>query len=69
MLRDGGATLLRNPILMAPVAGITWSFGGMPLPKLIDVFGSVLAPAAGFFTRVLIGLFSMKSRCARAPGR
>ena len=69
MLRDCGASLLRNPILMAPVAGITWSFGGMPLPKSIDVFGSVLAPAAGFCTRVLIGLFSMKSRCARAPGR
>ena len=69
MLRDCGASLLRNPILMVPVAGITWSFGGMPLPKLIDVFGSVLAPAAGFCTRVLIGLFSMKIRCARAPGR
>ena len=69
MLRDCGATLLRNPILMAPVAGITWSFGGMPLPKSIDVFGSVLAPAAGFCARGLIGLFSMKIRCARAPGR
>ena len=52
MLRDCGATLLRNPILMAPVAGITWSFGGMPLPKSIDAFRSVLArrrgPAPGF---------------------
>ena len=69
MLCDCGASLLRNQILMAPVAGITWSFDGMPLPKSIDVFGSVLAPAAGPCARVLIGLFSMKSRCARAPGR
>ena len=69
MLRDCGASLFRNPILMAPVAEITWSFGGMPLPKSIDVFGSVLAPAAGFCARGLIGLFSMKIRCARAPGR
>ncbi len=69
MLRDCGATLLRNPILMAPVAEITWSFGGMPLPKLIDVFRSVLAPAAGSCARVSIGLFSMKSRCTRTPGR
>ena len=69
MLRDCGASLLRNPILMAPMAGIPRTFGGMPLPKSIDVFGLVLAPAVGPCARVSIGLFSMKSRCARAPGR
>ena len=69
MLRDCGASLLRNPILMAPVAEITWLFGGMPLPKSIDVFGSVLAPVAGPYARGSIWRFSMESRCTGAPGR
>lgn len=50
-------SLLRNPVMMAPIAGLCWSLTGWPLPVPIDTFGKILGASAGPCALVAIGLF------------
>jgi malonate transporter and related proteins len=49
-------TLLRNPILMAPLAGIAFSHWMLPLPKPIGNFLDLLAASAGPAALFALGL-------------
>ncbi|MBT6093846.1 MAG: AEC family transporter [Rhodospirillaceae bacterium] len=49
--------VIRNPMLMAPVAGIVWSLSGFDLPTPVDAFCSLLGAAAGPCALFSIGLF------------
>ncbi len=46
-----------NPMIAAPVVGILWSFGGVPLPTPFANFCSVLGAAAGPCALFALGLF------------
>lgn len=48
---------LRNPILVAPLAGLGWWLTGLPLPQPVDTFVSLLGTAASPAALVAIGLF------------
>ena len=50
-------SLARNPLMISSLAGIAWSFTGMPLPASVETFCSILAPAAGPSALFSIGLF------------
>ncbi|MCF8706503.1 AEC family transporter [Rhizorhapis sp. SPR117] len=52
-----GKSMLRNPIVMSPVAGFGWWWTGIPLPQSADVFVSLLGGAASPAALVAIGLF------------
>lgn len=56
-LRKAGQALVRNPLIVASVAGIAWSVGGVPLPTPVDTFCSILGAAAGPCALFAIGLF------------
>jgi len=49
-------TVLTNPILLASVAGVAWSFTGIDLAVPIDTFGRLLAGAAGPSALFALGL-------------
>lgn len=50
-------SILRNPIVMSPVAGLAWWLTGVPLPRPIDTFVSLLGAAASPAALAAIGLF------------
>ena len=50
-------SLIKNPVMMAPVAGVAWSLTGWPLPVPVDTFGEILGGAAGPCALFAIGLF------------
>ncbi|WNJ99813.1 AEC family transporter [Thalassospiraceae bacterium LMO-JJ14] len=50
-------SLGRNPLMISSLAGIGWSFTGIPLPASVETFCSILAPAAGPSALFSIGLF------------
>jgi predicted permease len=56
-LRDAGRALLRNPLVMASVAGALWSLAGLPVPRPLINFGELLGAAAGPAALFAIGLF------------
>lgn len=49
--------MLRNPIVVAPLAGLGWWLTGVALPRPIDTFVSLLGTAASPAALVAIGLF------------
>ncbi len=50
-------TLVRNPMLMSPFAGIAWAATGLPLPEAAKAFTGLLGAAAGPCALFSIGLF------------
>ena len=50
-------TLLRNPLLVAPVLGMVFAATGLPLPLPVDRFATLLGNAASPCALVAIGLF------------
>ncbi len=50
-------TLLRNPLLVAPVLGMAFAATGLPLPLPVDRFATLLGNAASPCALVAIGLF------------
>ncbi|MFC6671155.1 AEC family transporter [Marinobacterium aestuariivivens] len=57
LLRDISAALIKNPMLVAPVAGIAWALIGQPLPLAVDRFCELLGAAAGPCALFAIGMF------------
>ncbi len=57
IVRDVLRALVRNPLLVASVAGILISVIGLPLPKPIETFCRILGGAAGPGALFAIGLF------------
>ncbi len=55
--RDVVRALVRNPLLVASLAGIILSIAGVPLPKPIETFCRILGGAAGPGALFAIGLF------------
>lgn len=55
--RDVFTALIKNPLIMAPVAGILWSALGLGLPQPVDTFCRILGAAAGPCALFAIGLF------------
>jgi predicted permease len=56
-LIDATAGLLKNPLVMAPAAGILVSAFEIPIPRPIDTFFSILGNAAGPCALFALGLF------------
>ena len=50
-------SLVRNPLLLAPLAGVGIGLAGLPLPAPVERFASLLAGAASPCALVCIGLF------------
>ncbi len=55
--RHVGRALVRNPMLLGPVAGLVWAALGWPLPVPLDTFTGILGAAAGPCALFSIGLF------------
>jgi len=55
-------SLLRNPLLLAPAAGLVIGLTGLPLPNPIERFVSLLGGAASPCALVCIGLFLAQER-------
>jgi len=61
--------LMRNPLLSAPLLGIVWSLGHLPLPSAADNFLGLLGSAASPCALVCIGLFLAQPHVdSDAPG-
>jgi malonate transporter and related proteins len=61
-LRKAGASLARNPLLIAPALGLAVAIAGAPLPSALIRFTSLLGAAASPSALVTIGLFLAQSR-------
>ncbi|WP_210395598.1 AEC family transporter [Motiliproteus sediminis] len=57
LVKDVVLALAKNPMLVAPVAGILWALAGWPLPPALDKFCELLGAAAGPCALFAIGLF------------
>src|SRR3546814_6407220 len=57
IVAKAGRSVLRNPIVMSPLAGLGWWLTGIPLPQPAHTFVSLLAGAASPSALVAIGLF------------
>jgi predicted permease len=57
VLKDVGMALVKNPMLIAPVAGIIWAALPIPFPEALDKFCTLLGAAAGPCALFAIGLF------------
>lgn len=60
-LKVAGA-LARNPLLIAPVAGVLYNATGLPLPTAAETFLKLLGGAASPAALVVIGLFLAEPR-------
>jgi predicted permease len=49
--------ILKNPVLVAPILGLLWWLGGIPLPRSAESFVAMLGGAASPSALVAIGLF------------
>ena len=56
-LADVARSLVRNPMLVAPVLGALWAATGFALPKPVDAFTEIIGAAAGPCALFAIGLF------------
>ncbi len=56
-LKGTMAALLKNPMIVAPVLGILYSLTGLPVPKPIGAFSTVLGAAAAPCALFAMGLF------------
>lgn len=61
-LRKVAVSLLRNPLLIAPVTGLCVGLVGVPLPGPVDRFATLLGGAASPCALVCIGLFLGQER-------
>lgn len=61
-----GRALMRNPLLLAPLAGFAWALGGLRLPSGIDRYVELLGASASPCALVTIGLFLAQAQ--PAPG-
>lgn len=61
-LRKVLLSLLRNPLLLAPVAGLGVGLAGLTLPAPVERFASLLGGAASPIALVCIGLFLAQER-------
>jgi predicted permease len=57
ILRDIAGALLKNPLVVMPLAGLGLSALGLPLPTPVETFGNLLGAAAGPCALFAIGLF------------
>src|SRR3546814_14250335 len=57
IVAKAGRSVLRNPIVMSPLAGLGWWLTGIPLPQPAQTFVSLLGGAASPAALVAIGLF------------
>lgn len=57
ILRRLAATLVKNPLVVAPVAGLAWSASGLALPRFAENFATILGAAAGPCALFAMGLF------------
>ena len=55
-------SLLRNPLLVAPAAGLAMALTGLPVPAPVDRFAGLLGGAASPCALVCIGLFLAQER-------
>lgn len=60
-------SLARNPMLAAPMIGLTWAFTGFDLPVPVEAFTGILGAAAGPCALFAIGLFMVGK--PRSEGR
>jgi malonate transporter and related proteins len=56
-LMDATAGLVKNPLVMAPLAGILVSAFEIPIPRSVETFLSILGDAAGPCALFALGLF------------
>lgn len=56
-LRKVSLSLLRNPLFLAPVAGLSAGLGGLVLPLPVERFATLLGGAASPSALICIGLF------------
>ena len=56
-LADAAAGLVKNPLVMAPLAGILVSAFEIPIPRPLETFFSILGDAAGPCALFALGLF------------
>lgn len=68
MLGKVGLSLLRNPLLMAPILGAAWAALGWTLPASADTFFKLLGGAASPCALVGLGLF-LANQHAASDGR
>jgi malonate transporter len=68
LLLKVGRSLVRNPLLMAPVLGAGWAATGMALPASAETFLRLLGEAASPCALVALGLFLAEPRADAASG-
>ena len=61
-------SLVKNPLLVSPIAGVVWSASGLQMLEPIQQFLSLLAAAASPCALVSIGLFLMQKTDGKASG-
>ena len=66
LLLKVGRSLIRNPLLVAPVMGAAWATTGFPIPASAETFFRLLGEAASPCALVALGLF-LGERRAAAP--
>jgi malonate transporter and related proteins len=64
-----GGSLVRNPLFLAPVAGLAVALGGIPVPGPVERFASILGGAASPCALFCIGLFLAQERAEIADLR
>ena len=64
LLLKVGRSLVRNPLLVAPVLGAAWAATGLPLPASAETFLRLLGEAASPCALVALGLFLGERRAA-----
>jgi predicted permease len=62
LARKVGGSLVRNPLLIAPVLGVAYGTTGLGLPAPADAFLKLLGGAASPLALVVIGLFLAEPR-------
>jgi len=64
-----GMALLKNPLLVAPLAGAAWSLLGIPIPTPIEAFVHMLSASATPCALMALGLFlAVKRQPPVRPG-
>lgn len=64
-----GIALLKNPLLVAPLAGAAWSLFGIPMPVPIEAFVHMLGSSATPCALMSLGLFlAVKRQPPARPG-
>lgn len=67
-LLRAGRSLLRNPLVLAPLLGLAYALTGWPLPAPVLRFTSLLGAAASPCALVTIGLFLSRRQPGQAGG-